>query len=250
MTSKSSGTGRVADMVVMVTGASGGIGDAICQLFKDQGAVVVGVDKNLPKSGDDNYECDLASDAEVAQLALKITGSYKLNTVIHAAAATEHADTLGSSTNAFLDVFNVNVVGAVRLVQAFAGQMSSIENASFLFISSINGECGAPGLSAYAASKGALNTLCRTLSLELADDGIRVNALAPASIDTDMLRSSFAMRDDPEQAINDNIQRHPLNRLGLPEDVANYALFLSSSEAAWVTGGVHLIDGGAINTRR
>jgi 2-keto-3-deoxy-L-fuconate dehydrogenase len=95
-----------------------------------------------------------------------------------------------------------------------------------------------------------LDTLTKTLSLELADVGIRVNAIAPASIDTPLLQQSFDRMDEPEAARDKNILRHPLGRLGTPSDVANLASFLASGEASWITGAIHYLDGGAYNTRR
>jgi NAD(P)-dependent dehydrogenase (short-subunit alcohol dehydrogenase family) len=109
---------------------------------------------------------------------------------------------------------------------------------------------GAPDLSAYAASKGALITLTRTMALELAESNVRVNCVCPASIDTPLLRASFTRTSDPEAARERNRKRHPLGRFGTPEDVANLILFLASDEASWITGGAYVIDGGASIARR
>ena len=88
------------------------------------------------------------------------------------------------------------------------------------------------------------------MALEHAEDGIRVNCICPASIDTAMLRQAFDRAPDPNRARSQNIKRHPLGRLGTPEDVAYFALFLASDESSFVTGGTHVIDGGAILARR
>src|SRR5262249_3882084 len=103
--------------------------------------------------------------------------------------------------------------------------------------------------SVYAASKGALVTLAKTMALELADRGVRVNCICPASVDTPMLQFAFARQPDAAEARQRNIRRHPLGRLGTPADVANMALFLASDESSWVTGGIHVIDGGALINR-
>ena len=86
--------------------------------------------------------------------------------------------------------------------------------------------------------------------MELAPDGIRVNAVAPASIDTPMLRASYASQPNSAAALAANAHRHPLARLGRAEEVAELAFFLLPDRAAWITGAVHPIDGGASATRR
>jgi 2-keto-3-deoxy-L-fuconate dehydrogenase len=117
-------------------------------------------------------------------------------------------------------------------------------------MSSITGIVGAPGMAAYSTSKGAIITLTRTLALEVAENGIRVNCICPASIDTPMLRASFDRQPDPEAARARNVKRHPLGRLGTADEVASLALFLASDEASFITGGTYVIDGGALLARR
>jgi 2-keto-3-deoxy-L-fuconate dehydrogenase len=94
-----------------------------------------------------------------------------------------------------------------------------------------------------------LITLGRTLALELAERRIRVNSVCPASVDTPMLQASYDRQANPAAARERNIGRHPLGRLGTPEDVANLVLFLASDESLWITGGTHLVDGGALINR-
>jgi NAD(P)-dependent dehydrogenase (short-subunit alcohol dehydrogenase family) len=121
---------------------------------------------------------------------------------------------------------------------------------SVVLTSSINARFATPTLAAYASSKAALEALVRTAALELAPLQIRVNAVAPASIDTPMLQSSFAREADPVAARERNIDRHPLGRLGTAQDVADVAAFLAGDESRWMTGTVIPVDGGAAVTRR
>lgn len=242
---------RLDGKIALVTGAAGGIGEAVCRCLADAGAKVAALDLNRPDMGDLSLACDLADDAAVASAATEVRAKLgDPDIVVHAAATTEFAGTLDSSPAAFLRVYDVNVGGALRLAQAFAPAMRAKGRGAFVFVSSINARMGAPGLAAYAASKGGLETFLKTFALEVAGDGIRVNGIAPASVDTPMLRASFASKPDPDAALAANVLRHPLGRLGTAEDVAQSVLFLASDASAWITGTVLAIDGGAGITRR
>jgi 2-keto-3-deoxy-L-fuconate dehydrogenase len=159
--------------------------------------------------------------------------------------------TLAETDASDLDrVLAVNVRSVWLCAQAVIPAMRRAGGGAIVNLSSITGLVGAPGMAAYATSKGAIITLTRTLALEVAEERIRVNCLCPASIDTPMLQASFDRLDDPAAARARNVRRHPLGRLGAPEEVANFALFLASDEASFVTGGTYVIDGGALIARR
>lgn len=166
------------------------------------------------------------------------------------AAATHHGGCLDTDPDVFRDLYDVNVGGAVRLLQALVPGMKEVGGGAVVMLSSINARFATPSLAAYATTKAALNNLVATAALELAPDRIRVNAIAPASIDTPAMRASYARQANPEQARRNNILRHPLERIGEPDEVAELALFLASPRASWITGGIYPIDGGASVTRR
>lgn len=242
---------RLDNEIVVITGAAGAIGAETCRRFAGEGAIIAALDLAEPGVGQLALPCDLGDDSSVEAAAGRIRAELGDPTiVIHAAATTEFATTLESSPQAFARVYDVNVGGAVRLVQAFAPEMIAAGRGAFALVSSINGYFGAPGLAAYASSKGGLDALMRTLALELAPHGVRVNSVAPASIDTPMLRASFQSQSDPEAALTRNVLRHPLGRLGTPTDVASLLLFLCSREASWITGASVAVDGGASIARR
>ena len=176
---------------------------------------------------------------------------YGSPTVLVNSAATSSFGTLTESPVQELDrVMRVNVGSAWICARAVVPLMRAAGSGAIVNLSSITGIVGAPGMAAYSTSKGAVITLTRTLALELAEEGIRVNCICPASIDTPMLQASFDRQADPQAARARNVKRHPLGRLGTAEDVANLALFLASDEAAFITGGTYVVDGGALLARR
>lgn len=243
---------RLAGKTALITGGASGIGAACVARFVREGARVVSLDleKHQP-DGAIAMVADLGSDESVGVAAEGVRRSVgHVDIVVHSAATTAFATTVETKPEDIERIFRVNVGGAYRLAREFTPAMRRKKSGAFLVMASITGLVGAPGLSAYAASKGALITLTRTLALELAEWQIRVNCVCPASIDTPLLRASFERTPDAARARELNIKRHPLDRLGTPEDVANLVLFLASDEAAWITGGTYVIDGGASIARR
>lgn len=231
----------------LVTGAASGIGAAIARRFRDAGARVVGLDLSPAADADEALVADLRSDAGVAQAMERLGG---IDILVHAAAISVHGGVIDTDPAAYADIYDVNVIGAVRLMRHAVPAMRSRGGGSVLLLSSINAGFATPTLAAYAASKAAIESLARTAALEFAPDAIRVNAIAPASVDTPLLQDSFDRTENAQAARAANVLRHPLGRLGTPGDVAELALFLASDRASWITGAIHPIDGGASVTRR
>jgi NAD(P)-dependent dehydrogenase (short-subunit alcohol dehydrogenase family) len=244
-------TQRLAGQVALVTGAAGGIGGAIAARFASEGCRIIALDRVEAPAADLHLLCDLGDETSLAQAVDAIrTSGLEPDIVVHAAAMGDACPTMNTNTAFLAQMFAVNVGAALSLAQAFAPAMQARRRGCFLFVSSINSTYATPGLAAYAASKAALDSLMRTLALELAPDNVRVNSVRPASIDTPLWRSGVDAQLDPQSAIAANIKRHPLGRIGRPEDVAALALFLCSDEASWITGVDYQIDGGASVTRR
>ncbi|WP_332749692.1 SDR family NAD(P)-dependent oxidoreductase [Sphingomonas sp. RB1R13] len=234
-----------------MTGGASGIGRATVRRLRDHGVRVAVLDLTFSEEGNANIVADLGSDASVAAAMEKVRATTGLpDIVIHAAAASVSGSVMTTSSADFARLYDVNVIGAARLIRACAPAMIEKGRGSFVMVSSVNARFATPTLAAYAASKAGLENLVMTAAVELAPSGVRVNAVAPASIDTPLLRASFADAPDPQQALRENALRHPLARLGAPEEVAHLIAFLCSIEADWITGGVHPIDGGAHVTRR
>jgi 2-keto-3-deoxy-L-fuconate dehydrogenase len=231
----------------LVTGAASGIGAAIAHRLRAAGARVAGLDLQPAAEVDEALVVDLRSEGEVEKAVARLGA---VDILVHAAAISVHGGAIDTDPAAWADIYDVNVIGAVRLIRHAVPVMRARGGGSILLLSSINADFATPTLAAYAASKAAIESLTRTAALELAPDGIRVNAIAPASVDTPLLRDSFERAEDPAAARAANILRHPLGRLGTPGDVAELALFLASDRSSWITGAIHPIDGGASVTRR
>ncbi|HWU74445.1 MAG TPA: SDR family oxidoreductase [Sphingomonas sp.] len=244
-------TQRLAGEVAMITGAAGGIGGAIAARFASEGCRIISIDRVEAPSGDLTLLCDLGDDTSLAHAVDAVRASgLEPDIVVHAAAMGDACPTMDTNAAFLARMFAVNVGAALSLAQAFAPGMQARRHGCFLFVSSINSTYATPGLAAYAASKAALDSLMRTLALELAPDNVRVNSVRPASIDTPLWRRGMDAQPNPKAAIAANIKRHPLGRIGRPEDVAALALFLCSDEASWITGVDYQVDGGASVTRR
>ena len=235
----------------LVTGAASGIGAAIVRRLRAAGATVAGLDLSPDMGSDCDLIADLRSESEIAMAMTQMDRHLGMpDLVVHAAAMTEMAGVLEADPERALDIYKVNVVAALRLLQHCVPAMKARGGGAVVLMSSINADFATPSQAAYAASKAALNNLMQTAALELAPAGIRVNSIAPASIDTPAMRASIARAVDPDAATKTNMNRHPLARWGTADEVAELTLFLLSDRAAWITGSVHRIDGGASVTRR
>lgn len=239
-------TGRT----VLVTGAASGIGAAVVARLRADGARVAALDLGDASGADASARADLRSaDAVTTAVDALRAAVGPFDALVHCAGICPPGSTLDSDDAQWLDVYTVNVLGALRVIRQVVPDMRG-RGGSIVLVSSINARFATPGLAAYAASKAALEEMARTAALELAGDQIRVNTIAPASVDTPMLQASFARAADPVAARRSNEQRHPLGRLGTPDDAAELALFLVSPRSGWITGSVFALDGGAGVTRR
>lgn len=235
----------------LVTGAASGIGAAVARRLRKAGARVAALDLHAVEGVDASALADLRSAAEAASALRSLSqavGGFDI--AVHCAAVCPPGSVMESDESQFVDTYAVNVLGALRVIRHCVPSMRQRGGGSIVLLSSINARFATPTLAAYASSKAALEELARSAALELAESNVRVNAIAPASIDTPMLRASFEREPDADAARARNIERHPLGRLGTAEDVAELALFLASPRSSWITGGVFPIDGGAGVTRR
>jgi NAD(P)-dependent dehydrogenase (short-subunit alcohol dehydrogenase family) len=258
---------RLKDKVAIVTGGGSGIGRAAALRFAAEGAAVAVADVNDTAARETEALItgavaggsgraiavvgDLSRSEVVNTLVDRTVSELGVPTVmLNSAAITAFGTVEESEADDFDRVLGINVRGIFLCARAVIPHMRQAGGGSIVNLSSITGIVGAPGMAAYATSKGAIITLTRTLALEVAEAQIRVNCICPASIDTPMLQASFDRLPDPAAARARNVKRHPLGRFGTPEDVANLALFLASDESSFITGGTYVIDGGASIARR
>ena len=238
------------DKTVVLTGASRGIGHATAKYFSDKGwRVITGSREDIPAEckRDPNWThhivADLADGAEVTRFvdkAAAILGDKPLHALVNNAAISpktsfqERLGCLNGELSAWRGVFELNFFAPLMLVRGFASALAKGKGA-VVNITSIAGHAIHPFAgSAYSTSKAALSALTREMAVEMAELGVRVNAVAPGEIETAML--------SPETEVL--LPRIPLHRLGTPEDVAAAVYYLCSPEAGYVTGSEIFVTGG------
>jgi NAD(P)-dependent dehydrogenase (short-subunit alcohol dehydrogenase family) len=248
---------------VLLTGASRGIGAAIARALLARGVrlAVVGRDRAaleaLVGAGGEHavLVADLADRAQVTPIAERAAaGLGGLDGFVSCAGVVEYAPIDAISAASLERQLAVNFTAPFMIAQGAANRIAAHGGGAMLFVSSTLAIAPAPHTAAYAASKAALGSLVRSLALELGPRSIRVNALAPGVVDTDMVRvvrpaAGAPEHDgDAEARIGEQLEAlrrlHPLGRLGQPDDVAQSALYLLS--ARYVTGNVMAVDGGLL----
>jgi NAD(P)-dependent dehydrogenase (short-subunit alcohol dehydrogenase family) len=142
------------------------------------------------------------------------------------------------------ETFNVNVRGLWLLSRAVLPAMRKAGGGSIINMASVLGINGARNRAAYAASKGAVVLLTKCMAIDHGTENIRVNAICPSFVETDLTAAVISQAPDPASVRSERIAVHPIGRLGEPEDIAGMAVYLASDESTWVTGSVFPVDGG------
>ncbi|MES1038852.1 SDR family oxidoreductase [Peribacillus simplex] len=251
-----------SEKVVIVTGAAGGIGKETVKGFAEEGAKVVLVDLNqetLESTAKDlnltdgQYllvVADVTKEEDVERYVAKTIDTFERIDVFFNNAGIEGKilPITEYPTDVFESVLNVNVMGVFYGLKHVLRVMKEQKSGSIINTSSISGLNGISGVSAYIASKHAVNGLTKTAALEMAPYGVRVNNINPSTVDTRIMRTfeEAASPDDVAAAREAFTQAIPLARYGTPEDIANLVLFLASDKASFITGTDHRIDGGQL----
>jgi len=252
---------RLQDRVTLITGAARGIGRALAARFLDEGGCVVLADRDTAAGADTAHQldpegtralyvrCDVRTRTDLEDaVAASVARFGRLDGAIANAGIALRGDFLAFTPEAFDEVIATNLLGAVWTFQA-AGRHLRAQGTggSLIAMSSINGLLAMPHVGANCVAKGGLNQLVTAAALALADDGIRVNAIAPGSIDAGMV---YDVNQRDAAAWRALVARTPLRRMGTPAEVAAVAAFLASDAASYITGQCLVADGGraALNT--
>ncbi len=239
--------------IALITGGAQGIGFACAEAIAEDGARIVladvnedGVNAAAAKLGEDTaaYACDMGEPDQIESLFGKIESDIgNVSVLVNNAGIALPADFLEVSHADFQKVLNVNLTGSFLATQRAAKSMiaTGIEGA-IVNMSSVNAQVAIPSIAAYCASKGGIMQLTKAAALALAPHNIRVNAVGPGSIDTDMMA---AVNANPE-AMAMVMSRTPLKRIGSPREIGDVVAFLASSKASYVTGETIYVDGGRI----
>ncbi|MDN3567382.1 SDR family NAD(P)-dependent oxidoreductase [Paeniroseomonas aquatica] len=239
---------RLQGRRAVITGGASGIGLASARVFLREGAQVVLLDRDeaalaraASELGVGGLPVDVADPASVAPaVAAAAAALGGLDAVVNAAGISRLAHFSETTAALWRSVMAVNLDGPFHVCSAALAHLRAAGGGSIVNLASAAGLVPRPNYSAYGASKGGLIMLTRTLALDLAAENIRVNAICPGAIATPMLAPTIA--DADEAAI---LARYAMRRFGTAEEVANLVLFLTSSEASYVTGAAYTVDGGS-----
>jgi len=248
---------RLKDRIAVVTGAGSGIGRASALLFAREGAFVALVDRNEAgmretldavrgANGHASTHQGDVGDGDFAKATVEevVSRHGKLDVLMTAAGWSCGGTVVTTDPSDWDAVFRTHVGGTWLWARAAIPQMQRESKGSIITIVSQLAIAGGKGNSAYIAAKGAIISLTKTMAVDFATDGIRVNAIAPGAIDTPLLNRSFARHADSGKVRETSRNRHAMKRFGKAEEVAEAALYLASDASSFTTGTVMVVDGG------
>lgn len=243
----------IAGKTILVTGAASGIGRQCAVDFSNAGANLILLDLNQDALATTKELCN--PDVKCYCGAVDLTQVDAVNaTVMEAVAAVAPVDGMlhcagiektlpfnKLSDEDYKKIYNVNVLGAMNVMKPVMKGKNHGENTHFVLISSITSVVGRPGVAAYAASKGAILSMVKTIALEIAPKGMTINCISPGTILTPLMQQM--MESLTEEQCKERQEGFPLG-LGRPSDISNTAMFLLSDGARWITGQNIIVDGG------
>ncbi|MBE2261791.1 MAG: SDR family oxidoreductase [Burkholderiaceae bacterium] len=239
----------LSGQTAIVTGGSQGIGEACARRFALEGCQVVLADvadeRGTALAGEIGarfVHCDVGDKAQVDTLVAQTMAAHgRIDILVNNAGIFKAADFLDVTEADFDAVLRVNLKGAFLVGQAVAREMVKAGRGNIINMSSVNAVLTIPTIASYNVSKGGINQLTRVMALALADKGVRVNAVAPGTIATELAAKAVLTSEEAKAKI---MMRTPMKRLGQPSEIADVVAFLASDAASYITGEIVTIDGG------
>lgn len=248
---------RFQSKVVAVTGAALGIGYAAAAAFAHEGAAVALVDRDrdggegAAKTLADEglsviyVQADVSREDDVRAMIDRILARWgRLDVMVNNAGVYAQGDVTATDTATWEHILAVNLSGAFLCTKYAAQAMIAAGGGAIVNVASEAGLVGIKGQVAYNVSKAGMIALTKSCAVDLADRGIRVNAVCPGTTDTPLVQAAVKRAPDPAEARRKLEQARPMNRLGTPDEIASAILYLASSESAYATGAALSIDGG------
>lgn len=237
---------QLKDKHILVTGASSGMGRVFCRMIANEGATVSLVARNedrlketlsqIKEGNHKYYVCDLTQESQLKDM---VNDLNSVDGVVFCAGINDYAPVKFITREKIDNIFDTNYYSQIILTKLLVKKKLINKKASLVYISSLSSVLGVPGTLLYASSKAALNSAVRVIASELAPQHIRVNAICPGIVKTEMLSGTNIDEDIFTKQAND----YPLG-LGEPEDVGNAVLYHLSDASKWLTGNCMIIDGG------
>ncbi len=245
---------RLKDKVAIVTGAGSGIGRACAFALAREGARVVLVGRRRERVLEAAAEigthalavpADLLRqediDRVISQTVLNFGG---IHVLINNAGVLHVGNAEQTSEDQWDHIFDVNVRAVWLMSRSVLPEMRKAGGGSIVNMASTLGLVGARNRAAYASSKGALVLLTKSMAIDYGHENIRVNAICPSFVETELTADVISKAPDPAAVRRERTSAHPIGRLGRPEDIAGMAVYLASNESSWVTGAALAVDGG------
>jgi NAD(P)-dependent dehydrogenase (short-subunit alcohol dehydrogenase family) len=240
--------------VVVVTGATSGIGHAAARGFARVGATVAGIGRDsstlddLSRNGIRSYRADLSSENETSEIVNAVVGDLgSIDVLVNAAGIIATGSIEDTSLTDYDTMMGINVRSIFHLMQLCLPSIIE-RKGNVVNVSSVTGLRAFPGVLAYCVSKAALDQLTRCAALELAPKGVRVNAVNPGVVRTNLHLHSGMGPEAYAAFVEHGKTTHPIGRIGKPEEVAELIMYLASDRAEWITGATYSIDGGRAET--
>jgi 2-keto-3-deoxy-L-fuconate dehydrogenase len=247
----------LTNKVALVTGAASGIGQSITEIFARAGAFVFVADRDS-KGGAETVRRIERAGGQAEFMALDVTNEVECSAVAEHVHKTKghldilvnnagigHVGTILQTSGADMDrLYAVNVRGVFNLSKAFLPEMLMRKAGNIINLASIGGVVGIRDRLAYCTTKFAVVGMTKSMALDHAAEGIRVNCICPGRVETPFVSARLKEYPDPEKAYQDMASTQALGRMAKPEEIASAALYLASDESAFITGTPFLIDGG------